>query len=401
MGSGHTLAEWRQWQAWEDDFEHSVAAEADLNFHRIDRNHDGVISREEYRRAVREATAAANRDRVDRKTLIGSEIPPHYNPTYHIDRLPDNTVPPHEFRVAAREASTSRESFEVHYEHEDAALQKRHAGPLSVDRTVLLGSMHASQYNPTHHVRRHDGVILPHEMRQAAREASIDAAYDRRGGRGERASGDGHDSRADAAFDHMDRNRDGHISREELRQAKLDATANGACSGGGDGHALEVEKRCSCGNVLTADSHFCRKCGRQCREVEHRCPCGHAFLPDSHFCRKCGRHREARASYDQPAYEQEEPQWSEAWYDMPPAGIVLPKKRQEGWSPERWSTQRRRQDLSGRGGVSQALRSWDATNTWEGALMPHPRPYPQPSWRDAWGQTHAPPHLESVHDDRT
>lgn len=48
---------------------------------------------------------------------------------------------------------------------------------------------------------------------------------------------------------------------------------------------------CQCGAELSADSEFCRSCGRTCRVAEETCTCGAAFSTDSKFCRFCGQTR--------------------------------------------------------------------------------------------------------------
>ncbi|MEI6796813.1 MAG: zinc ribbon domain-containing protein [Methanomassiliicoccales archaeon] len=56
-------------------------------------------------------------------------------------------------------------------------------------------------------------------------------------------------------------------------------------------HLLEqlAERRCSCGNILSTDDNFCRRCGAKIPRP-YDCPgCGDRVEPDDQFCRRCGK----------------------------------------------------------------------------------------------------------------
>lgn len=50
-----------------------------------------------------------------------------------------------------------------------------------------------------------------------------------------------------------------------------------------------AEKKCRCGNTLSTDDNFCRRCGAKVPR-HYDCPgCGDRVEPDDQFCRRCGR----------------------------------------------------------------------------------------------------------------
>jgi predicted lipid-binding transport protein (Tim44 family) len=56
-------------------------------------------------------------------------------------------------------------------------------------------------------------------------------------------------------------------------------------------HLLEpaAEKKCACGNALSTDDNFCRRCGAKVPRA-YDCPgCGDRVEADDQFCRRCGR----------------------------------------------------------------------------------------------------------------
>jgi ribosomal protein L40E len=56
-------------------------------------------------------------------------------------------------------------------------------------------------------------------------------------------------------------------------------------------HYLEqaAEQKCKCGNVLSPDDNFCRRCGAKVPRP-YDCPgCGDRVEPDDQFCRRCGK----------------------------------------------------------------------------------------------------------------
>jgi ribosomal protein L40E len=56
-------------------------------------------------------------------------------------------------------------------------------------------------------------------------------------------------------------------------------------------HYLEpaAESKCACGNALSTDDNFCRRCGAKVPRP-YDCPgCGDRVEPDDQFCRRCGR----------------------------------------------------------------------------------------------------------------
>eukprot|EP00928_Gymnodinium_smaydae_P030906 TRINITY_DN22847_c0_g1_i2.p1 TRINITY_DN22847_c0_g1~~TRINITY_DN22847_c0_g1_i2.p1 ORF type:complete len:353 (+),score=72.17 TRINITY_DN22847_c0_g1_i2:81-1061(+) len=141
-------------------------------FDRIDRNRDGVLSREEFQRAHREMAADAAFDRIDRNY--------------------DGVLSREELRAAQREAAAAS-AFDRMDRNRDGVVDREEFAAAMRERERAAADAAFDRID-----RNRDGVISREEMWRAQKMAA-----------------------ADAAFDAMDRNHDGVVDRGEFLDAEF------------------------------------------------------------------------------------------------------------------------------------------------------------------------------------
>lgn len=81
------------------------------------------------------------------------------------------------------------------------------------------------------------------------------------------------------------------VTEEWVRSLFSGGGSGAGCSGSraGRGSGGGASGKCSCGNVLTADSKFCSRCGKEAPEQPATCSCGNLLTADANYCSRCGK----------------------------------------------------------------------------------------------------------------